>query len=196
MIKIDNEMEKEIVLTSEEIHAICEDIASKLDNRFERDNVVLPVFVGVLKGSLNFMMDLLRCVKADVLTDYIQVTSYNGTSSTGAVILKKDLSIDVKGKTVVIVEDVVDTGLTMKYLIAYLKDKYQPKEVIVVALFDKLYLRQISLHVDYTGKVLRENKFLVGYGLDYKEVKRNVPYIYVARKEDIEQIDNLLEENK
>ena len=189
-------MEKEIVLTSEEIRAICEDIGTKLDERFARDNVSLPVFVGVLKGSLNFMMDLLRFVKTDLLTDYIQVTSYNGTSSTGAVILKKDLSIDVKGKTVVIVEDVVDTGLTMKYLIAYLKDKYQPKEVIVVALFDKLYLRQISLHVDYTGKVLRENKFLVGYGLDYREVKRNVPYIYVARKEDIEEIDNLLDNNK
>jgi len=189
-------MEKEIVLTVEEIRVISEDIGNKLDKRFEESGVELPVFVGVLKGSLFFMMDLLRNIKHDLITDFIQVSSYNGTSSSGAVVLKKDLSVDIKGKTVVIVEDIVDTGLTMKYLIDYLKDKYQPKEVIVVALFDKLYLRQISLHVDYTGKVLRENKFLLGYGLDYREVKRNVPYIYVATDNDVKEMNDLLERNK
>lgn len=189
-------MEKQIVLTQEEIKQICGDIASKLEQRFKKDDVTLPVFVGVLKGSLNFMMDLIQNINMDVLTDYIQVSSYNGTSSTGAVVLKKDISLDIKGKTVVIVEDVVDTGLTMKYLIAYLKDKYQPKEVIVVALFDKLYLRQISLHVDYVGKVLRENQFLLGYGLDYRELKRNVPYIYAATQEDVDNMNDLLDKNK
>ena len=196
MIKIVVVMEKEIVLAQEEIQSICKDIAGKLDERFDRDNVTLPVFVGVLKGSLNFMMDLLQNVKHDLLTDYIQVSSYNGTSSSGAVVLKKDLSIDIKDKTVIIVEDIVDTGLTMKYLIAYLKDKYQPKEVIVVALFDKLYLRQISLHVDYVGKVLRENKFLLGYGLDYRELKRNIPYIYAATQDEVDRMNDLLDKNK
>lgn len=189
-------MEREIILSSEEIQAACKDIAAKLDDRFSKSEVKAPIFIGVLKGSLNFMMDLLKNIKSDCMTDYIQVSSYSGTSSTGAVILKKDLSLDITGKTVVIVEDVIDTGLTMQYLTGYLKEHHNPKEIIIVSLFDKLYLRKTDLHVDYTGKVLTENQFLVGYGLDYNEFSRNVPYVYVARKEDVEYWDSLNKEIK
>lgn len=189
-------MEREIVLNSDEIQAACKDIAAKLDDRFARDNVKSPIFIGVLKGSINFMMDLLKYVKTDCITDYIQVSSYSGTNSTGAVILKKDLSLSITGRTVVIVEDVIDTGLTMEYLIGFLKEHHHPKEIIIVSLFDKLYLRKTDFHVDYTGKVLTENKFLVGYGLDYNEYARNIPYVYVATKEDVARWDLLNSENK
>lgn len=189
-------MEREVILSSDEIKGICKDIAAKLDARFESENVVAPIVIGVLKGSLNFMMDLIKEMKTEVMTDYIQVSSYSGTSSTGAVILKKDLSLDITGRTIIIVEDVIDTGLTMQYLTGYLKDKHNPKEVIIVSLFDKLYLRKTDLHVDYTGKVLTENKFLVGYGLDYNEMSRNTPYVYVATSEDVKHWDKILEEIK
>ena len=189
-------MEHEIILSSEEIRDICKDIAGKLDARFAADCVEAPIFIGVLKGSLNFMMDLIREVKTEIKTDYIQVSSYSGTSSTGAVILKKDLSLDITGKTICIIEDVIDTGLTMQYLTGYLKEKYNPKEVIIISLFDKIYLRKTDLHVDYTGKVLTENKFLVGYGLDYNELSRNIPYVYVATPADVQHWDELLKENK
>lgn len=189
-------MEREIILSSEEIKVICKDIASKLDERFANNNVKAPIIVGVLKGSLNFMMDLIREIKTEIMTDYIQVSSYSGTSSTGAVILKKDLSLDITDRTVVIVEDVIDTGLTMQYLTGYLQEKHNPKEIIIVSLFDKLYLRKTDLHVDYTGKVLTENKFLVGYGLDYNELSRNIPYVYVATPADVQHWDELLKENK
>lgn len=189
-------MEREIILSSEEIQSICKDIGSKLDKRFQDNNVVCPIFIGVLKGSLNFLMDLLKNVKAECMTDYIQVSSYSGTTSTGAVILKKDLTLNITNRTVVIVEDIVDTGLTMQYLIGYLNEHHHPKEIIVVSLFDKLYLRQTNLHVDYAGKVLLENKFLVGYGLDYNELSRNVPYVYAANNEDIDRWNNILEKIK
>ncbi|MCQ2087504.1 MAG: hypoxanthine phosphoribosyltransferase [Bacilli bacterium] len=185
-------MEREIILSEQQIHDICKDIACKLDTRFEADGVKTPIVIGVLKGSVNFMMDLIREMKTEVMTDYIQVSSYSGTASTGAVILKKDLSLDITGKSIVIVEDVIDTGLTMQYLTGYLKEHHNPKEIIIVSLFDKLYLRKTDLHVDYTGKMLTENKFLVGYGLDYNEISRNVPYVYVAQSEDIKHWDELL----
>lgn len=189
-------MKNEIVMTSEEIQATCKEIAAKLDDRFARDNVSVPIFVGVLKGAVNFFIDLLKNVKTTNKVDYIQASSYDGTSSTGKVTIKKDISTDIKGKTVVIVEDVVDTGITMKYLVEYFNEKYQPKEIIICSLFDKLYLRQTDLHVDYVGKVLKENKFLVGYGLDYNELHRNVPYVFVATKEDVSNWDKINEENK
>ena len=189
-------MEREVILSSEQITAICKDIAGKLDDRFAAENIKAPIVIGVLKGSLNFMMDLIKEMKTEVMTDYIQVSSYSGTSSTGAVILKKDLSLDITGRTIVIVEDVIDTGLTMQYLTGYLQQKHNPKEIIIISLFDKLYLRKTDLHVDYTGKVLTENKFLVGYGLDYNELSRNVPYVYVATPEDVKHWDKVLEEIK
>lgn len=189
-------MEREIILSSEEIHSICKDIAGKLDARFSANGVTTPIFIGVLKGSLNFMMDLIREVKTEIMTDYIQVSSYSGTSSTGAVILKKDLSLDITEKTICIIEDVIDTGLTMQYLTGYLKEKYNPKEVIIISLFDKIYLRKTDLHVDYTGKLLTDNKFLVGYGLDYNEFSRNTPYVYAATPADVKHWDELLNGNK
>jgi len=189
-------MEKNVILSREEIHEICVRIAGELDERFAKSNVELPIFIGVLKGSLNFMMDLIREVKHPIKTDYIQVSSYQGTSSTGAVILKKDISCPITGKTVVIIEDVIDTGLTMKYLVGYLKEKYSPKEVIIVSMFDKKHMRKADLSIDYAGKILTDDAFLIGYGLDYNELFRNLPDVLGATKEDIEAADKLLKENQ
>jgi len=189
-------MGKNVVVSREQIHDICVRIAGQLDERFAKDGVKLPVFIGVLKGSLNFMMDLIREVKSPIQTDYIQVSSYQGTNSTGAVILKKDISTSIAGRTVVIIEDVVDTGLTMKYLVGYLKEKYSPKEVIIVSMFDKQHMRKVDLTIDYVGKSLTEDLFLIGYGLDYNEIFRNLPDVIGATKEDIAEADKLLKENQ
>jgi len=189
-------MEQNIILSHNEIQEICKRIGSELDERFAKSNVSLPVFIGVLKGSLNFMMDLIKNVKTPIMTDYIQVSSYQGTSSTGAVILKKDISLNIKDKTVVIIEDIIDTGLTMKYLVGYLKEKYCPKEIIVCSLFGKEHMRKVDLTIDYVGKNLTDDAFLIGYGLDYNEVFRNLPDVIGATKEDIIAADKLLKENQ
>jgi hypoxanthine phosphoribosyltransferase len=105
------------------------------------------------------------------------------------------LTYDPEGRTIVICEDVVDTGLSMKYLVDYLKEKYHPKDIIVACLFDKVAARRCDVKIDYYGKRLEENAFLVGYGLDYRELHRNDAFVFVPTPEDVKEWDELLDKN-
>lgn len=183
----------ELVLSEEDIRAICKKIGGELSEEL-KDEKKLPVFVGVMKGGLNFMMDLVKYVKIPILTDYIQISSYSGTESTGIISMKKDMALDVHGRTVVIVEDVVDTGYSMQYLKRFIAEKHYPSRILVCCLFSKEAMRKADVKIDYVGKVLEENKFLVGYGLDYNELDRNVPYVYVPSADDIKRMDALLKD--
>lgn len=181
---------KEVVMNEEEILDTCKRLGFALGSELKNEEK-LPVFLCVMKGALNFMADLIKQVKTDILCDYIQISSYEGTSSTGKIILKRDIEQDIEGRTVVVVEDVIDLGTTMKYLVEHLKQK-NPKRVIVCALFDKKVNRISDVKIDYVGKVLDENKFLVGYGLDYNGLLRNVPYVYIPDEEEIKRLDEKL----
>ena len=178
--------DREIVLSEEEIQNICNNIGQSLSKDLENEERT-PLFLGVMKGALNFMFDLIKRIDRPIFTDFIQISSYAGVQSTGKINLKKDFDMDIKNRTVVVVEDVVDTGISMKYLIEHLNQNYQPKRIIICALFDKEYARCEDIKIDYVGKVLKENCFLVGYGLDYNELERNVPYVYIAKPEDIDK---------
>jgi hypoxanthine phosphoribosyltransferase len=137
------------------------------------------VLVANLKGSVIFFSDLIRRLeRTDIEIDFVSVRSYEGSASTGKVTLGRDLNLDVRGKTVVLVEDIVDTGLTLSSLIRYIKDKHQPSRIIVCVLLDKPARRQIEVQVDHSGFLVGD-EFLVGYGLDYNEHYRNLPYIGV-----------------
>lgn len=184
-----------MVLTKEDIQDICVRLGGELEKKFSKSESI-PVFVGVLKGANLFFMDLIRQCHFPMVLDFIQVTSYNGTSSTGVIHLKKDISEDITGKDLVIVEDVVDTGLTLNYIKQYIQIKYNPKSITVVCLIDKKPLRKIDFKVDYVGTVLNENKFLCGYGFDYHELLRNVDYVYVPDKKEIAELDKLIAKNK
>jgi hypoxanthine phosphoribosyltransferase len=177
---------REIVLSEQEIQDICNDIGAKLSKELANEERT-PLFLGVMKGALNFMFDLIKRIDRPIFTDFIQISSYAGVQTTGKINLKKDFDMDIKDRTVVVVEDVVDTGISMKYLIDHLNEHYQPKRIIICALFDKEYARCEDIKIDYVGKVLKENCFLVGYGLDYNELERNVPYVYIATPEDIDK---------
>ncbi len=177
---------REIVLSEQEIQGICNDIGAKLSKELANEERT-PLFLGVMKGALNFMFDLIKRIDRPIFTDFIQISSYAGVQTTGKINLKKDFDMDIKDRTVVVVEDVVDTGISMKYLIDHLNEHYQPKRIIICALFDKEYARCEDIKIDYVGKVLKENCFLVGYGLDYNELERNVPYVYIATPEDIDK---------
>lgn len=181
---------KEIVLTSEEIQDICKKLAGELKEKF-KDSTKAPIFVGVLKGSTPFFMDLIKYYDSPMKIDFMEVNSYSGTNSTGVIHLAKDISEDVKGKDIVLVEDIVDTGLTLNYLKQYILIKYQPKSITVVCLIDKKPLRKIDFNVDYAGFILKDNKFLIGYGLDYKGIARNYNYIFVPSVEELEYWDKL-----
>jgi len=185
---------REIVLSHEEIDDICKRIGTQLEEKFKDANNI-PVFVGVLKGATPFFMDLIRQVHIPMILDFIQVTSYDGTSSTGVIHLKKDITENITNKDLVIVEDIVDTGLTLNYVKQYIQIKYKPRSITVVCLIDKKPLRKIDFTVDYAGVVLNENKFLCGYGFDYHELLRNIDYVYVPDKKEISDLDKYLAKN-
>jgi len=182
---------KEIILSSIQIKKICEEVGEKLNEKL-KDETNIPVFIGVMKGGLNFMMDLIKEINVPIMTDYIQISSWEGTSSTGIVNLKKDLTLDVTNKTIVLVEDVVDSGYSLHYLKNFLNKKYHPKQIILACLIDKQGARKLDVEVNYAGLELKEDKFLMGYGLDYKEIARNVNCVYVPDKAEIDGYEKML----
>jgi len=182
---------KEMVMSEEEIISSCRDLGNKLTIRLQNEEK-LPLFVVVMKGAMNFAIDLMKYVEVPLLEDYVQIQSYSGTHSTGKIALLHDLSTPIDGRSVVVIEDVVDTGLTMSFLTKHLQEIGKPKQIILCALFDKKIARQVEVKVDYAGRVLTENKFLLGYGLDYKGLKRNIPYVYIPTTEEVAEMDQLL----
>ena len=168
----------ESVLYSEEQLQDCvKRIASEITRDFAGEE---PVFVGVLKGSFIFIADLMRHVELNCSVDFMAVSSYGSKSvSTGAVKINKDLSADIEGKHVIMVEDILDSGLTLSYLTKYLRQR-NPASISLVTLLDKPARRKADVHADYVGFEVPD-AFVVGYGLDYAERYRNLPYIGILK---------------
>jgi len=141
-----------------------------------------PLFVGILKGCFVFMADLMRSVDLYCDVDFMAVSSYGGgTKTTGAVKINKDLSRDIEGRDVILVEDILDSGVTLSYLRAYL-ERRGPASIKIVTLMDKPARRVADISADYFGFDVPD-EFVVGYGLDYAELYRNLPYIGVLKPE-------------
>jgi hypoxanthine phosphoribosyltransferase len=163
------------------------DIQSKvteLGKEITKDYAGQPVtLVSVLKGSLMFMADLMRHIETPVVIDLMETSTYGGviTEAAGMVRILKDLTAPVTGKDVLIVEDVIDTGLTLNYLIRYLNGQ-DPKSLKICTLMDKPARRLVDIHIDYVGFTVPD-EFVVGYGLDFDEFYRNLPFIGVLRRE-------------
>lgn len=149
----------------------------ELGQKIEKDYKGQEIFlIGVLKGASVFISDLMRCVNLDVKIDFMSVSSYGmSTTSSGIVKILKDIDQDISNKNVIIVEDIIDTGLTLNYLKDYLLKK-NAKSIKICTLLDKPERRKCNIQVDYIGFEI-EDKFIVGYGIDYKEMYRNLPYI-------------------
>lgn len=152
---------------------------ARLASEVDRDQNGRPAtLVGILKGSIFFFCDLARKLETPVTLDFLQVSSYaSGTESSGNVRLLRDLSIDVAGQDVVIVEDIVDTGRTLQKIVALLSTR-KPQSVRICALLKKRTPSNEGIQLDYLGFEI-ENHFVVGYGLDYAEAYRNLPYIAI-----------------
>ena len=171
---MNNDIER-VLISEEELEAHVAEIGRKITEDFKDKD---PIFVGVLKGCFIFMADLMRHVDIKCSMDFMAVSSYSGTSSTGAVKINKDLSQDIEDRHVIIVEDIVDSGRT----ICYLEDLFRQREcasVRCVSLLDKPDRRVVDAKVDYTGFVIPD-QFVVGYGMDYDERYRNLPFIGVV----------------
>jgi hypoxanthine phosphoribosyltransferase len=168
----------ELLLTEEQIREKTLQLAATIQRDYEGSN---PLLVGVLKGSFHFISDLSRRLKGDVEIDFIQTSSYgNEKSSSGVVQIRKDLDTNIEGRDVLIVEDIVDTGTTLKHLRELLGTR-RPKSLKVVALLSKLEARGIKQPIEYVGFEIPDD-FVVGYGLDYGERFRNLPYIAILRE--------------
>lgn len=163
-----------VLVDREQIAEAVARIASEITRDYQKRQ---PLFIGVLKGSFVFMADLVRQLKLDVEIDFVQLASYYaGKESSGKVILTQDLRKSITGRDVLVIEDIVDTGLTISFLLAYLKKK-NPASLKLCALTEKPSRRKVAVSIDYLGFTL-PNKFVVGYGLDLDEKYRCLPDIY------------------
>ena len=167
-----------ILISEEEIQKKVAEMGKKISQDFRDKD---PLFVGVLKGCFIFMVDLMRYVDIRCSMDFMAVSSYSGTSSTGAVKINKDLSEDIEGRHVIIVEDILDSGVTLSYLKQYLMVR-KPASISIATLMDKPARRKADVYADYSCFEIPD-AFVVGYGLDYNERYRNLPYIGVLKPE-------------
>jgi hypoxanthine phosphoribosyltransferase len=160
------------LISEDEIKARVVKIGATITDKFKGKDLVV---VGVLKGSFMFFADLIRAIDTDLSCDFVGVSSYSGTSSTGEVKVNLDLSRSIKGRHVVLVEDIVDTGLTMNYLRRHL-EFHKPKALLTTSLLLKPDALKEKCDVDLVGFKI-PNDFVVGYGLDYQGYFRNLPYL-------------------
>ena len=168
-----------ILLTEEQIRERVAQLGAEISRDYAGRE---PLFIGVLKGCFVFMADLMRRVTVPCGMDFMVVSSYGkSTKTTGAVEIIKDLSQDVEGRHLVIVEDILDTGVTLSYLTKYLQNR-SPASVTIAALLDKPERRRADVSAKYVGFTVPD-AFVVGYGLDYAEKYRNLPYIGILKPE-------------
>ena len=171
---------KEILLSEEQIQEKVKEMAAILSKEYADKD---PVFVGVLKGVVIFFADMVRRINIPCEIDFMCISSYGGATSTGNIAVKKDLSVNIKGRHVVILEDIYDTGRSLDFTYRYLLSK-EPASLKICTLLDKPERRNsgITLVPDYVGFTV-PNEFVVGYGLDYNEHYRNLPYIGILKPE-------------
>jgi len=171
---------EKILITEEEIQEKIQELASTLTEEYKDK---YPLVIGVLKGALPFMADLIKRIDTYLEMDFMDVSSYGGknTVSSGEVKIIKDLDTSVEGRDVLIIEDIIDSGLTLKYLVDLFHYR-KAKSIKIVTLLDKVEGRKVNIKADYSLFNI-PNEFVVGYGLDFDEKYRNLPYIGVLKPE-------------
>lgn len=161
------------LISKQQIQTRVIQLAQEIEASFNHQDLVV---IGILKGAAVFCSDLIRQIKANTQLDFMVVSSYgNSTNSSGNVIIKKDLELDVKNKNVLIIEDIIDTGITLKHLKTYFEN-FNCKDIKICTLLNKPSRRICDLKVDFIGFDIPD-EFVVGYGIDYAENYRNLPYI-------------------
>ena len=171
---------QKVLISEDQIEERCEELAKEIENDYNAKGEI-PIIVGLLKGSVPFMAELIKRFTFACEIDFMSVSSYEGTTSTGDVRIDKDTDISVKGRSVLVVEDIVDTGRTLKAVRELLYYR-GATDVKIVSLLNKPDRRVVDIEADYVGFTI-PNEFVVGYGLDYNQVYRNLPYIGVLKEE-------------
>ncbi len=171
---------QEILLTQQQLQTRVQELGQVLSTDYAGKN---PVFVGVLKGVVMFYADFIRAFEGPCQLEFMWISSYAGTESTGSMQVKRDVGADLKGRHVVVLEDIFDTGRSLEFVYKHLMEK-EPASIKICTLLDKPERRLpgISLKADYVGFTV-PNAFVVGYGLDYNEQYRNLPYVGILKPE-------------
>jgi len=170
-------VKKEVLFTKEAIDRRVRELAEKISQDYEGRELIM---IGVLKGAFIFMSDLIRNISIPCTVDFARLASYGaGTASSGKVIVAKDIETSIRGKDILIVEDIVDTGLTLKFFVDWLKER-NPRSLKVCAFLDKRLKRKVAFEADYVGFTI-DDGFVVGYGLDFNEQYRFFPDVYVVQ---------------
>lgn len=170
---------QKIILTEKQIQAKIQELAKRINADYKNKDLVLIV---ILRGAAMFLADLSKQINVPHTIDFIVATRYGyHDAPRGEVKLIKDLDQSISGKNILIIEDIVDNGCTIKYIYDHLKQR-GPKSLKICTLFDKPYNRKIKIKLDYTGFLVQE-EFVVGYGLDYKQKYRNLPYLAILKPE-------------
>ena len=162
------------MIPAEEIDAAVQRVADKLNERYKGKT---PIFLGVLSGAFLFLSDLVRKTTFDCRLAFVKISSYDGTQSTGTVKQHLGIDFDIEGKDIIIIEDIVETGHSMNYLLDYLKER-NPASISICTLFFKPEKFLYEYNIDYVAMPIG-NEFIVGYGLDYNQIGRNLKDIYV-----------------
>ena len=180
---MDNDIQQ-ILITEEQIKARIDELGRELTAEYAGKN---PVIVGVLKGVVVFYADMVRQIKVPCQMDFMWLSSYQGTNSTGGMVVKRDVTVDVRDRHVLILEDIYDTGNSLDFTYRHLLSK-GPASLKICTLLDKPERRKpgITLKPDYVGFTV-PNEFVVGYGLDYNEQYRNLPYVGILKSEVYEK---------
>ena len=168
-----------VLISEEELQKRIGELGQQLAKDYDGKE---PIFVGVLKGVVNFFTDLVRATPIRCQYEFMAVSSYGGgTSTSGNVKLQKDVSCNIKGRHVVILEDILDTGLTLKFVTEHLR-AMEPASLKICTMLDKPERRKVDIFADYVGFTI-PNEFVVGFGLDYQEFYRNLPFVGVLKPE-------------
>ena len=174
---MERDVEK-ILINEEEIKEICKRLGEEISRDYKDKNLLL---VSVLKGAVVFMADIMRNITCDCEIDFLAVSSYSGSKTTGVVKFKKDMDVDPDGRDILIIEDILDSGVTLSYLKQVLLQR-NAKSIKICTFLDKPANRRADIEADYVGKVVPD-EFIIGYGLDYNEKYRNLPYVGVLKRE-------------
>lgn len=170
-----DEMSKEILFSKETIQKRVKELAEQISKDYAGRELIV---IGILKGAFIFMADLIREISIPCRVDFARLASYGtGSESSGKVVMTKDIETSIKGKDILVVEDILDTGLTMQYFVDWMKER-NPKSLKICVFLDKRKRRKVSFEADYVGFTI-EDGFVVGYGLDFNEMYRFSPDIYV-----------------
>ena len=169
-----------LLISESEIKKRVKALANKINEDYRGKK---PIFVGILNGCYVFMADLLREIDLDIEVDFVKIRSYEGDSSTGTIKFRKDISADIDGRDIIIVEDIIDSGFTINFLVNRLRNS-GPKSVAVATILFKKEVAKLDFDVDYVGFEIPP-EFVVGYGLDYDEKYRQLKDVMVMEPEDI-----------